>query len=179
MTFSDDDEYRSLPKWIEANIPDELASSSLFRFDVSLQVPDPQDPSKKRKITVDVLSDLDIEMDVLEEQMQNLPAQYMFWSAVYSEMRLAVAVAERNLKVRRGKATQHVQKEASNNGVKISIEQQKVIVESDENLIDADLRLAKAQMVAGKIWHMLKAIEMKHENCRSLIGLKKAEFDKN
>lgn len=177
--MTSDDEYRSLPKWIEENVPDELADSSLFRFNVALQVPDHDDPSKKRQITVDILSDLDIDMEVLEEQMQNLPAQYMFWSAVYSEMRLAVAVAERNLKVRRGSATKYVQKEASDNGVKISIEQLKLIVESDEKLIDADLRLAKAQMVAGKIWHMLKAIEMKHENCRSLIGLKKAEIDKN
>lgn len=174
-----DEEYHSLPRWIEDNVPQELASSSLFRFDVTLQVQDPDDDSKKKKLTVDVLNDLDIEMDVLEEQMQNVPSQYMFWSSVYSEMRLAVAVAERNLKVRRGKATQYIQKEAADNGVKISVEQLKVIVEQDKHLTDADLRLAKAQMVAGKIWHMLKAIEMKHEICRSLIGLKKAEFDKS
>lgn len=177
--MSDDEEdYRSLPKWIEDNIPEELASSSLFRFDVTLQVVDPEDPTRKKKITVDILNDLEIEMDILEEQMQDMPAQYMFWSSVYSELRLAVAVAERNLKVRRGKATQFIQKEASDNGVKISVEQLKVIVEQDKNLMDADLRLAKAQMVAGKIWHLLKALDMKHEICRSLIGLKKAEFDK-
>lgn len=176
--MSDEEDYRSLPKWIEDNVPQELASSSLFRFDVTLQVVDPEDPTKKKKITVDVLNDLDIEIDVLEEQMQNIPAQYMFWSSVYSELRLAVAVAERNLKVRRGKATQFIQKEAADNGIKISVEQSKVIVEQDKHLTDADLRLAKAQMVAGKIWHMLKAVEMKHEICRSLMGLKKAEFDK-
>jgi hypothetical protein len=176
--MNNEEDYRSLPKWIEHNVPEELTSSSLFRFDVTLQVADPEDPTKKKKITVDVLNDLEIEMEVLEEQMQDIPAQYMFWSSVYSELRLAVAVAERNLKVRRGKATQFVQKEASDNGVKISVEQLKVIVEQDKNLTDADLRLAKAQMVAGKIWHMLRAVEMKHEICRSLMGLKKAEFDK-
>ena len=168
-----------LPKWIEANIPDELVSSSLFKFEVTLQVPDPDDPSQKRKIEVDILPDLDIDMDILEEQMQDVPAQYAFWSSVYSELRLAVAVAERNLKVRRGKATKFVQEEAKRNGTRISVEQVKTIVESDQKLIDADLRLARAQMLAGKIWHMIKALEMKQENCRSLIGLKKAEYEKS
>ena len=111
--------------------------------------------------------------------MQDIPSQYMFWSAIYSELRLAVAVAERNLKVRRGKATTFIQEEAKRNGTRISVEQVKVIVESDDKLINADLKLAKAQMLAGKIWHMVKALEMKHENCRSLIGLKKAEYDKS
>lgn len=169
----------NLPPWVAANIPDELVSSTLFRFEVALQVPDPDDPEKRKKITVDILPDLGIDMDILEEQMQDVPAQYAFWSAVYSELRLAVAVAERNLKVRRGKATNFTQEEAKRNGTRISVEQVKTIVESDEKLIRADLNLAKAQMLAGKIWHMVKALEMKHEVSRSLIGLKKAEHEKS
>lgn len=168
-----------LPSWVEANVPEELVSSTLFRFEVTLQVPDPDNPSEKQKITVDILPDLDIDMDILEEQMQDVPSQYAFWSAVYSELRLAVAIAERNLKVRRGKATKFTQEEAKRNGTRISVEQVKTIIESDPKLVRADLSLAKAQMLAGKVWHMVKALEMKHEVARSLIGLKKAEHEKS
>jgi hypothetical protein len=168
-----------LPSWIEANIPEELVTSSLFRFKVTLQVPDPEDKSKKKQITVDILPDLDIDMDILEEQMQDVPAQYAFWSAVYSELRLAVAIAERRLKRRRGEAINTIQEEMVANKTRISVDQQKLIMEMDKPLIEADLKLAQAQMLAGKVWHMVKALEMKHEVARSLIGLKKAEHEKS
>jgi len=171
----------NLPPWIISNIPDELIDSKLFKFKVILQVSanDPDDPKKRKKIEVDILAGLDIDMEILEEQMQDLPAQYTFWAAVYSELRLAVSVAERNLKVRRGKATKHVQEEAKSNGTRISVEQTKIIVEGDNLLIAADLQLAKAQMVNGKVYHMLEALKMKHEVMRSLIGFKKSEHDKS
>jgi hypothetical protein len=168
-----------LPSWISANVPEELVSSSLFRFKVSLQVPDPEDSTKKKRIVVDILPDLEIDMEILEEQMQDIPAQYAFWSAVYSELRLAVAVAERKLKKRRGEAIDAIQKEMVANKTKISVDVQKMIVEMDGPLIESDLKLAQAQMFAGKIWHMVKALEMKHEVCRSLIGLKKAEHERS
>lgn len=168
-----------LPAWIEANIPEELVSSSLFRFNVTLQVPDPESNSKKREITVNILPDLDIDMEILEEQMQDIPAQYAFWSSVYSELRLAVALAERKLKVRKGEAIQAVQREMEANKTRISVEQQKLIMEMNPPLVRADTNLAVAQKNAGKIWHMVKALEMKHEVCRSLIGLKKSEHEKS
>ena len=115
-------------------------------------------------------------MDILEKQMQAIPAQYAFWSAVYSEVRLAVSVAERNLKVRKGKATEEIQRAATINGIKITADQVKTIVEADNNLVDADLRLQTAMMQAGKLYHMLEALKMKAELGRSLCGFKKAEL---
>ena len=167
------DEISEYSNWIEANVPKELIKSSLFKFEVSLRVPDKNNKSKK--ITVDILSDLDVDMDILEEQMQNLPSQYAFWSAVYSELRVSVAVAERNLKVRKGKATDETVKTAKEAGTKITADQVRQIVEINPMLVEADLKLANAHMLAGKIYHMLEAVKMKHEVCRSLIGIKKAE----
>lgn len=161
--------------WIESNVPQELIKSSLFRFEVTLRVPDPDNPKKNKRITVDILSDLDVDMDILEEQMQNLPSQYAFWSAIYSELRVAVAVAERNLKVRKGRATDEVVRRAKDAGTKVTADQVRQIVEINPALVEADLKLANAHMIAGKIYHMLEAVKMKHEVCRSLIGIKKAE----
>jgi ubiquinone biosynthesis protein COQ9 len=161
--------------WIHGNVPEEIIKSSLFRFEVSLRISDPDNPKKHKKIEVDILSDLDVDMDILEEQMQNLPSQYAFWSAVYSELRVAVAVAERNLKVRKGKATDEVTNTVKMSGTKITADQVKQIVEANPALIEADFKLANAHMTAGKVYHMLEALKMKHEVCRSLIGIKKAE----
>jgi len=161
--------------WIEANVPVELINSSLFRFEVSLRIPDPENPKKSKKILVDILSDLDVNMDILEEQMQNLPSQYAYWAAVYSELRVAVAVAERNLKVRKGKATDETTQRVKESGTKITADQVRQIIEVNPALVEADLKLANAHMLAGKIYHMMEAVKMKHEVCRSLIGIKKAE----
>lgn len=178
MSRNDDD--IKLPEWINNNIPDELISSSLFKFRITVQVYDDGSNVQTQKvIDVDMLPDLDVDMDIIEQQMQDIPSQYIYWSSIYSELRLAVAVSERNLKVRRGRATKFIQEEARKNNTRLSVEQIKVLVESDEKLIAADLRLARAQMLAGKLWHMLKALELKHENCRSLIGLKRAELEKS
>jgi hypothetical protein len=92
---------------------------------------------------------------------------------------LAVAIAERRLKRRRGEAINTIQEEMVANKTRISVDQQKLIMEMDKPLIEADLKLAQAQMLAGKVWHMVKALEMKHEVARSLIGLKKAEHEKS
>lgn len=169
----------NLPSWIQANVPEELVTSSLFRFKVSLQVPDSDDPSKRKEIEVDILPDLDIDMEILENQMQDIPSQYVFWASVYSELRLAVSLAERKLKQRKSEAFKAVQDELVANNIRVPVEQQKMAVEMDKNLCRADVNLAVAQRNAGKIWHMLKALEMKHEVCRSLIGFKKSEHDRS
>lgn len=167
-------EDHSLPPWIEANVPEELANSELFRFKVKINVPG--EGTKTQTIEVDILPDLSLDnMDVLEEKMVEIPAQYAFWSSIYSELRAAVSVAERKLKIRKGEAIEHIQEEAKANNVRISVEQQKLILEANPPLIQADMALSKAHMKAGKVYHMLKALEMKHEICRSLIGLKKGE----
>jgi hypothetical protein len=165
----------NLPPWIEANVPKELANSELFRFKVKINVP--SDESKTQYIEVDILPDLTIDMDILEEQMMETPSQYAFWASIYSELRAAVSIAERKLKIRKGEAIEQVQEEAKANNVRISVEQQKLILEANPPLVKADALLAQAHMKAGKVYHMLKAIEMKHEISRSLIGLKKGERD--
>lgn len=164
---------KKLPNWINENIPKELLNSTtLFRFKVPL-------PSTGEKVTVDILPDLDLDYEILEEQMQDIPAQYAYYSTFYSELRLLVARAERNLKARRGEATQTVSDTAREHGTKLSADTIKQIVEADAKLIQADERLQKAQMICGKIYHMLEALKMKAELARSLAGFKRQEQDKS
>lgn len=172
-----------LPKWIDENLPPELATSTLFKFKVKLQAIDYIDPETRKEIRkeieVDILPDLELDYEILEHQMTTIPAQYAFWSAVYSEVRLGVAIAERKLKARRAEATKLVQKEALSEGLKLSADVIKVVVEADERLNESELRFHYAQMQAGKLYHMLESLKMKSELARSLLGLKKQDRDNN
>ena len=168
-----------LPEWIRENVPPELSGSTLFRFNITLQATEKDEHGEevRKTITVDLLPDLDLDTAILEMQMESIPAQYAFWSAVYSELKLAVGVAERKLKIRRGKATEEVNRRFTENGLKPpSAEQVKMIVEADDQLAAADMRLQEAQMQAGKLYHMLEALKMKAELSRSLAGFKRNEL---
>jgi len=172
---------RNLPVWIQENIPADLVSSTLFRFKVKLQAIDSVDPDtkkpKRKEIEVDLIPDLDLDYDILESQMSAIPAQYAFWAAVYSEVRLGVAVAERKLKARKAEVTKAIQKEAAEEGVRLNADTIKIIVEADVRLNEAELNYQHAQMQAGKLYNMLEALKMKSELARSLLGLKKQERD--
>lgn len=173
---------QKLPSWIDENLPAELATSSLFRFNVRLQAmePDPEREGKlrRRQIEVDILPDLDLEYETVEEVMSSLPSQYAFWASVYSEVRLGVAVAERKLKARKAEVTKLVVEEFKNAGFKPpSADTLKTIVEADKRLNEAELAFQHAQMQSGKLYHMLEALKMKAELARSLLGLKKQDRD--
>lgn len=176
---------QKLPSWIDENLPPELATSTLFRFNVKLQAME-EDPTRegklrRKQIEVDILPDLDLEYETVEEAMGNLPGQYAFWASVYSEVRLGVAVAERKLKARKAEVTKLIVEEFKAQGVTKSpaAETLKTIVEADQRLNEAELAFQHAQMQAGKLYHMLEALKMKAELARSLLGLKKQDRDNN
>lgn len=164
--------------WVLANVPRELINSSLFKFNVKLQVIERLDDNNKpvyKVITVDMLANVDIDYETLEENICDIPAQFAFWSAVYSEVRLGVAIAERKLKVRRAEATKAVLEESRTNNVKLTVDQIKSIVESDALLTKAEISYSEIQMKAGKLYNMVEAIKMKAELARTLAGFKKLE----
>lgn len=197
------------PDWISEYIPKELAESSLFRFEVQLQAiigmvcrdcgHEYDHVVKKctvdlgdghicsctkfrpipKTVTVDLLPDLDLDYEILEDQMQNLPSQYAFWSAVYSETRLRVATEERKLKATRGVLTETVQRRAADEKIRLTADQVKVVVEAEESLAEADRRLQRAQMQCGKLFHMMEALKMKSELARSLAGFKRQEHERS
>lgn len=170
-----------LPSWIEANLPTELASSTLFRFNVKLQATELDQETgrqKRRQIEVDILPDLDLDYAIVETQLEEMPAQYAFWASVYSEVRLGVAVAERKLKARKAEVTRLVTDEYKREAGKApAADVVKTIVEADVRLNEAEMAFQHAQMQAGKLYNMLEALKMKAELARSLLGLKKQERD--
>jgi hypothetical protein len=86
-----------------------------------------------------------------------------------------VAVIERAMKVRRGHITEAVLESARKDGVKLTEKAMLGVIEKDEKLVKLDQALIKAQKVAGKLWHMTQALQMKFEAIRSLAGFKRQE----
>lgn len=196
---------RTIPEWISQFIPKELVDSTIFRFNIELptimhmkcqscgfkytkivdkctnlqdELPCNSKSFKKiyKKVQLDIVPDLDLNYEILEKQMEQLPSQYAFYSMMYSETRLKVSVEERRLKAIKGELIQEIQRRAHESKVKIPVEHAKSIVESDSQIIDADKRLQIAQMQCGKLYHMLEALKMKSELARSLAGFKKQEM---
>jgi ribosomal protein L40E len=194
-----------LPDWIDENLPRELVESTLFRFIIELQTVRSfacrkcgAKHAKKveqcdavgedgnqcgstnfikehKKITVDMLPDLDLDYELLEQTMQDIPAQYAFYSMVYSEARMKVALEERKLKAVRGTITRRIQTEASHENVRLTAEQVKSVIEASDDIINADTKLQLAQMQCGKLYHMIEALRIKAELARSLAGFKKQD----
>lgn len=168
-----------IPPWFErtlAAVAPELMASTLFKFKVKLQVmEDDGTGTKPKMLEVNMLPDLELDYENLEQYMQELPAQYAFWAAVYSEVKMGVAVAERKLKMRYGQVMERINKEFEDRKLKPTIEIIKRIVEKDESLAKADIEFQKAQMQAGKLYHMIEALNKKIDLVRSLAGFKKRE----
>lgn len=163
-----------VPAWFRENVSADLSDSTLFRFQVKLNAQNEDGTAKK--VLVDILPDLVLDLENLIEQMEVLPAQYAFWAAVYSEAKMACALAERELKTRRGKITQFITEQAQESRVKLSVDTIKTIVEANEDLVRADALLQKAHMKAGKLYNMMEALKMKAELARSLAAFKRQEM---
>jgi hypothetical protein len=194
--------HKKLPDWIGEFVPKELVQSTLFRFNIELQTvraftckscghrhSTKVDDCEKcgsssitrehKKVKIDLLPDLDLDYDKLEILMQEIPAQYAFYSMVYSEARLKVAIEERRLKATKGALIEGVQRRAFNEKIKLTAEQVKAVVEAEPDLQEADHKLNLAQMQCGKLYHMIEALKMKAELARSLAGFKRQEQEKS
>lgn len=159
---------RKIPGWMAQVLPDELSSSSVLKFSVSLP--------NGQKVDLDLRHDVDVDYDLLEHQLEECPAQLVWWGSLLSEVKLAVSILERKLKARRAALTNELTKMMKEGGApKLTDNQVKLVIEEDETLNQLEARLALTQKHAGKLYYMVSAIQMKSENLRSLAGFKRQE----
>lgn len=172
---------RQLPAWIRDNFETgaaELVESTLFKFKVRLQVPETRDDGKIqfKEIVVDLLPDTVLDYENLDQQLTEIPSMYAFWASVYSEVKMGVAIAERKVKMRYAKVYELIQQEYIENGIRPTAEVMKRVVEKDAELARLEIEYQKAQMQAGKLYHMVEMIRMKSELARSMCGIRRAEM---
>lgn len=178
IIMDDPDEYQAIqhqdipgvrPTWIATNMPSEIVSSDLFVFKLKF--------SNGKLITVNVANDVEVDYERLEQQLDECPGQYVFWACIYSEAKEMVTLLERRIKIRRGVLVDDLQKSAKDSGLlRLTEKQVLAVVEKDDLLNQLEIKLATLQKNTGKLWHMMKAIEMKSEHLRSRSGFKKQEL---
>jgi hypothetical protein len=162
---------QKLPRWVEEHVPSEVSSSSMFIFKVKFQ--------NGVVTTINLLTDLDIDYEILEEQLETVAAQYMFWSTVYSELKTNVSTKEIAIKARRSSLAATAIEQARKDNVRLTEKQLTAITENDQSITKLEAELAIAHKHAGKVYHMVEAIRIKSENCRSLAGFKRQDKEQS
>ena len=155
-------------KWFDEYVPEEVANSSLFRFQVKI--------NSQQTVDVDMRADLEIDYSIIQSQLEDTPSEFAYWAAIYSELKMQVGKIERHIKVRRGKLIDKALKDAAASSVRLTDKQTQAIVEADEDLTKLELRLLIANKHCGKMFFMVEAIKMKSDNIRSLAGFARQEM---
>lgn len=155
------------PTWLSQHVPTEILGSKLFKFKVKLV--------DGTTVTVDITNDIEIDYERLEEQMDQVTGQYVWWSSIYSEVRAMVTLLERRIKIRRGVLVEAALTTARDIGARLTDKQAEKVVETDEMLNKWEVQLAVLQKNTGKLFHMVQAIQMKSELLRSRSGFKRQE----
>jgi hypothetical protein len=155
-------------KWFDEYIPEEVANSTLFKFQVNI--------NSQQTIDVDIRADLEIDYAIIQSQLEDTPSEFAYWASIYSELRMQVSKIERQIKVRRGKLTDKAIKDATKSGVRLTDKQVQAIIEADDDLIKLELQLIIANKHCGKMFYMVEAIKMKSDNLRSLAGFARQEM---
>lgn len=165
--MGDRDSSPGRPTWLTRHIPADVIRSSLFAFDVKLW--------DGTTVRVDITNDIEIDYERLEQQMDEVPGQYVWWSSIYSEAKAMVTLLERRIKVRRGILVEAAIDEGRKSGVRLTDKQAEKVVEQDGILNKWEVSLIVLQKNVGKLYHMVQAIQMKSELLRSRSGFKRQE----
>lgn len=130
-----------------------------------------------RVITIDIKSNVKLNYDNVEYSLQDIPSEMSFWSAVYAEMRYRENIFERVVKSVRSTVYEQILEASKVEGVKLSVDIIKALVEKDNRVNNSENELAKAHMIATKLYYMVEAIKMKADLARTLTSLKRSEYN--
>jgi len=192
-----------VPKWIHANIPQEILDSKIFKFEIILPsvfqsvchacnllypsiVPSCQQCGSSahvrninKTIEINLIPDVGLDYDNVEQSLEDIPSQFAYWSAVYAEARLRANQLERVAKTVRGRVYRQITDAQRIEKVKLTQDQIKTIAEDDESVVNAESELNIATMQCTKLYYMVEALKMKADLARTLTSLKREELNRS
>ncbi len=155
--------------WFNQNISEDIAKA-LIKVEVKMPSGDIIDKDFKPDILIDY--------DRLEEQLQDLPAIYAFWSMVLAEQKAVVAKLERSIKRRRGLIVEEIRKACKDEGTsRPPAHEMKELIEADDKLHTLESALIINNKTASKLYAIVGTIRMKSDHLRSLSGFKRFELE--
>jgi len=169
---------QSHKNWLSETISPDILESKLFRFRVHTEVTLAN--GEKQSFEVDLTNDADVDYNKLEQQLENVPEQIVFWGSIHAQLRAYAATVERRCKARRAvlieEATDMIR---AGTAPKLTVEQIKMVVEKDELLNRYEELYIKVSCHASKCYNMVNALQIKAENLRSLYSFYRQEYINN
>jgi len=162
--------------WYKSNIPTEVVN---YLCKVSIKIND------DKVVNRDFLADLDIDYELIEQALLEMPSVFSFWMMLLSESEANINLLDRKIKFNRARihiaildAHDKKQEELRKQGLTIERMTQgtiKEIIETDEDLNRLEVRLILARKAHVKVRAVVDALRMKSDNLRSLAGFKRQE----
>lgn len=156
-----------MSKWFETHIDEDLANAI-----VKVRVRMPNDRILER----DLRPDLAIDYDLLEHQLTETPSIFVFWSSALAEQRRHSSSLERMIQRRRAKICESIIEDSKKEKYKVTQYMLEELVELDDDYLKLNAELVLAKRTESKLWAIVRAIEMKSDNLRTLAGFKKQEM---
>lgn len=157
------------PKWFNENVPDEIADSEIFQFNIAV--------NDQQVIKVDMKSDIGVEYHNIQSQLEDVPSTMVYWAAMYSELKEQVTILDRKIRARRGKLTAALLKKFQDDKIRLTDKQLQCLVDGDSKINELEEELSLMQKNTGKMYYMIEAIRMKAEVLRSLSGFARFELE--
>lgn len=158
--------------WIHDTFSEDIAKAV---FKLHLTLPNGQ------TIDRDFTPDINIDPEMLNEQMKELPAIYAFYSVAWAEQKAQVAMLSRTIKRRRGKIVEKLRKSAGEGNQSVRITDRALIelIESDNSLLELNSKLILAEKIESKLYGVVSSLRMKAEMMRTLAADKREELRTN
>jgi hypothetical protein len=154
--------------WIDKNINKDVAD---YLFNIKLNCM----PKRIGMFQRDLRPDVTIDFDNLEEELEQTPEMFAFWSQLFAEQKAKVAKLIRQREITRGYVRSTMLKEAREQGTTLRAEDLKEIINSDKYLVEIDKEIIIEKRKEDKVRAVVDALRLKSEHLRSLSGFKREE----
>lgn len=154
--------------WIDSNINKDIAD---YLFNIKLTCM----PQRIGMFQRDLRPDVQINFDNLEEELEQTPEMFAFWSQLLAEQKAKVAKLTRQKEITRGYVRSRMLEEARQRGTSLRAEDLKEIINSDKALVELDKEIIIERRKEDKVKSVVDALRLKSEHLRSLSGFKREE----
>lgn len=149
--------------WWEKEIPEEI-SDVLVTLRIKVN---------GKQVTRDWRKDCGVDYEKLEDDLTTMSSIYSFWTAVLSEARKNLRIAEYKIDIRKSKIMREIKPPE---GVKFTVADKESIINIDPEMAQLVVSQIELENIVQKIFGIVDSLKMKADNLRSLAGFKRAEL---
>jgi len=129
---------------------------------------------ENKEIDFKLIEDLQINYQTMELEMDKYPQIYGLWAYIMAEHKEQLEVVEKQIKLRKALLINEIL--TKDNGTKLRRTDIMDIIELDDDLKILEAKYIIMSKIHTKLHYTLKALEMKVDVSRSLMGIKKMEM---